>query len=351
MLTIVLLVQILSVCSKRLIADYGFWSRSNDPPYNASVIPYDKVTHINHAGIQFDNKGNVTIPRDFLEPELLVNAHAKGVKVNILPFGDFPGLRQNTGALDNWLDQITSIITKFHYDGIDVDWEYPQTPAETTFFIALLRGLRSRLPSPRYIISVDTNAAGSDSYAFPEIINIVDFINVMTYDFAGPWTDSGQLNSAVFTNSKNPQPWNCDPCCSVDDCITRFLDLWKIPKDQVNMGTPFYGYVYDDVTSLWGYCNDENCTDTCDDHTFNEITSMTGWKKFVDSVSGVPFMLKTDGSPGFITYDDPDSTFLRVSEALKRGIGGNFIWELSGDYDGVSQKLLEAAHAATQTYL
>lgn len=59
-------------------------------------------------------------------------------------------------------------------------------------------------------------------------------------------------------------------------------------------------------------------------------------------------MLKTDGTEGYITYDDAVSTYLRVWYSdWKRGLGGTFMWSLDADYDGHSQDLLHAMYAAT----
>jgi GH18 family chitinase len=59
-------------------------------------------------------------------------------------------------------------------------------------------------------------------------------------------------------------------------------------------------------------------------------------------------MLRTDGKPGFITYDDPFSTFYRVAYSVwGRGLGGSFMWSLDADYDGTSQDLLEAMYNAS----
>ena len=30
------------------------------------------------------------------------------------------------------------------------------------------------------------------------------------------------------------------------------------------MGTPFYGYYYHDVNALWGFCANEDCSDSVD---------------------------------------------------------------------------------------
>ena len=59
-------------------------------------------------------------------------------------------------------------------------------------------------------------------------------------------------------------------------------------------------------------------------------------------------MRKTDGTDGYITYDDAVSTYLRVWYSdWKRGLGGTFMWSLDADYDGHSQDLLDAMYAAT----
>lgn len=75
-----------------------------------------------------------------------------------------------------------------------------------------------------------------------------------------------------------------------------------------------------------------------------------GWVRYYDSLSLVPYLLRGDGSPGFITYDDPASTYRRVWCSLwKVGLGGSFIWSLDADYDGLGQDLLEAMYQATMS--
>src|SRR2546423_11428206 len=34
---------------KRLVADYGFWSKFQEPPYGSAQIPFQKLTHLIHA--------------------------------------------------------------------------------------------------------------------------------------------------------------------------------------------------------------------------------------------------------------------------------------------------------------
>src|SRR5690349_22633844 len=81
--------------SKRVVGDYGYWSKYQVPAYGAAQIPYHKLTHINHAGVSFDASGTLSIPDGFVEPELNAMAHAAGVKVLLLLGGDFNGLESS----------------------------------------------------------------------------------------------------------------------------------------------------------------------------------------------------------------------------------------------------------------
>ena len=112
--------------SKRLIADYGYWSRTQVPPYSSAQIPFQKMTHINHAGVNFDNTGSLQVPDGFLEPELLEKAHSHGVKVMLLLGGDFSGVEATPGALAKLLKNVHAFIQKHGYNGIDLDWSIPR---------------------------------------------------------------------------------------------------------------------------------------------------------------------------------------------------------------------------------
>ena len=56
---------------KRLVGDYGYWSRTQTPPYSSAQIPFEKLTHINHDGVSFNADGSLSVPSGFLEPELI----------------------------------------------------------------------------------------------------------------------------------------------------------------------------------------------------------------------------------------------------------------------------------------
>jgi chitinase len=340
---------------KRLVGDYGYWSRFQTPPYAAAQIPYHKLTHINHAGMSFNADGSLTVPQGFMEPELNERAHAAGVKVLLLLGGDFTGL-ETSGAMQTLVDNIAAFEKQYHYDGVDMDWEYPASTEDRNLFIQLMGALRES--NSDYTLSIDVPPWGGYGYDLKKPQITTDYFNIMMYDCAGPWTAYGQLNSPIFWDWRDPAPYECEPGGSAQQAAEIFLS--RVPANQLNMGTPFYGYWYKNINQLFGLC--PNSVHTQDGNCDNEVVSVNyapdikarinrdGWYTTYDPIALVPYMLRSDGSDGYITYDDSNSTYFRVWYSdWDLGLGGTFMWSLDADYDGYSQDLLEAMYQATMT--
>ncbi len=339
--------------TKRVVADYGYWSKSQTPPYGAGQIPYHKLTHINHAGMSFDAYGGLSMPNGFIEPALNHLAHAAGVKVLLLLGGDFKGLEAH-GAVQILVDNIAAMEKQHEYDGVDIDWEYPEGGVDRAFLVTLMSKLRES--NPAYVLSIDAAPWAGYGYDLKHLSQSLDYVNIMMYDCAGPWTTYGQLNSPIFWDPKDPAPYECQPGGSVRDAANIFLK--RMPARKLNMGTPFYGYHYYNIDEEFGLCPNSAWTadGACDNAVqsgnygtdFKPLINQRGWQTFYDPVAMVPYMLRANGGNGYITYDDAFSTYFRVWYAdWQRGLGGTFMWSLDADYDGHSQDLLDAMYNAS----
>jgi len=341
--------------TKRVVADYGSWSKTQVPPYSAAQIPYRELTHINHAGINFDANGNLQVPDGFIEPELLNQSHALGVKVLLLLGGDFGGMEANGApAARALVENILAFEKQYGYDGVDLDWEYPSTSTDKELLTAIMAGLRSAEPS--YVLSVDVPPWNAGGYDTKRLQSVINYVNIMMYDCAGQWTAHGQLNSPIFWDPRDPAPYECQPGGSASEAASIYLQ--QLPPSQINMGTPFYGYVYTNINQLFGLCPNSAWTPDGDcDNTvltgnygpnFKPVINKQGWHTIYDPIALVPYMLRDDGGPGYITYDDYFSTYNRVWYSdWVRGLGGTFMWSLDADYDGHSQDLMDAMYAAS----
>jgi chitinase len=340
---------------KRLIGDYGYWSRTQNPPYSSAQIPFNMLTHINHAGMSFAGDGMLIVPNGFLEPELITKAHAAGVKVLLLLGGDFEGLETSKSG-PNLVANAVAFATEHGYDGFDLDWEYPASTTDRIFFDRLMAMFREA--GANYLLSIDVAPWGGYGYDLVNLQKSINWFNIMMFDCAGPWTAYGQLNSPIFWNWHDPAGDECQPGGSADGTATIFLT--QVPPDQLNMGMPFYGYYYTNINAEFARCpnsywtSDGNCDYTVE--TLNYGTAIKrrinneGWVSYRDPIALVPYLLMGDGSNGYITYDDQTSTYYRtVYSDYVRGLGGSWMWALDEDYDGHSQDLLNAMYQATMT--
>jgi chitinase len=193
---------------KRLLGYYTAWSKYNTPPYAADQIPYSKLTHIAHAFVLLTAKadGTLAIPSGTIEPALIRKAHAAGVKV-LISIGGGDGIQ---GPLFNkmaasetyrqaFVKNVHTFLVKFGYDGVDIDWEVPDAPDRANC-TTLMQELRNGLPSP-WLISMATPSdprSWGQGFDIPALAPLLDFMNVMTYDFYGSWsTSTGHVSPAI----------------------------------------------------------------------------------------------------------------------------------------------------------
>lgn len=342
---------------KRLLSYYTMWSKSQTPPYSAAQIPYHKMTHIVHAFLLIDPKadGSLSIDPSLLEPALIAGAHAAGVKVMIsIGGGDsvqaaaFSAIARTGAVRQAFVHNVHDFVVANGYDGVDIDWEAPNAPDDTQPCILLMQTLRAQLPSPKFLLSM---AIGSDPRTYgsgfdvPSLAPILDFINVMTYDFHGPWSNHSGHNSPMILNMADPGLEG-----SLATSMELFEKTYGVPRRKLNIGTAFYGYDFEGAKSLWDVCN---CGPTATYVNYGTYIkpriNQMGWKSFFDDVAQAPYLLYqgTQQGPAFITYDDAASTQAKTAFALgPRDMGGMFMWELSADYDGATQDLLDAMYRA-----
>lgn len=361
-LLLVCAVSGLQAQNKRLLAYYPSRARHGDLPFSADTIPFNKLTHIDHAFLSLNakNDGSLTIPPDLLEPELIKKAHAAGVKVMVSLGGDvapFTAVSANAAARTALAKNIRDFVVANGYDGVDLDWEYPEGLEQRSDCTLLMLTIRKELPAPRYLLSMATSGdptrAQEGSYDFEALSQILDFINVMTYDFHGPWTKHAGHNSALFQSPHDPGHNDGSLATSID----IYVNYFHVPPGMLNIGTGFYGYELTTANGLWDPC--EKCDSTTFSRSYGTYIKPRigglGWKREFDADAQAPYLVRSSGSErGFITYDDAESTARKVEYVLgKRQLGGVFTWALGGhfgDYDGHSEDLLDAMFNTFKKY-
>ena len=111
------------------------------------------------------------------------------------------------------------IMKDYGFDGVDIDWEYPQA-SEVDGFIAALQEIRTLLNQQtvtdgRQALPYQLTIAGAGgaflSRYYSKLAQIVaplDYINLMTYDLAGPWEKVTNHQAALFGDAAGPTFYN-----------------------------------------------------------------------------------------------------------------------------------------------
>jgi len=342
------LAQTAAKAPKRLLGYYAEWTKNDTPPYSAAQIPYNQLTHIAHAFVLLTAAadGTLEVPTGMIEPALITDAHAAGVKV-LLSIG---GGGNNQGTLFNemaasetsrqaFVANVSALLSANGYDGVDIDWEVPNA-ADKSDCTTLMQELRDALPSP-WLISMAVTANPMNygqGFDIPALAPLVDFFNVMTYDFYGTWSGATGLESPLFQDPADPRQEG-----SVKTSMDLYENTYAVPTAQLNIGMPFYGYEWDGVDKLWTSC--PTCTSSAQNYGpyIKPRINAQGWKNHTDTVAKAPYLTNST-IPGFISYESVSSTTRKVQYVKSRGFGGVFMWQLAGDYDGTSQDLLSAMY-------
>jgi chitinase len=284
-----------------------------------------------------------------IEPALISKAHAAGVKVLVsIGGGDgiegprFNKMAQSETTRQAFVTNVHDFLVKYGYDGVDIDWEVPNT-VDTANCTTLMQELRNGLPSPWLIsmaVTADPRNYGQ-GFDIPALAPILDFMNVMTYDYYGTWSGATGLVSPLLQD-----PADSSQAGSVKTSMDLYANTYGVPLSEMNIGTPFYGYEWDGVDTLWALCS--TCASASQNYGtyIKQRINQQGWTSNFDASAQAPYLTSTS-IPGLITYDSVPSTSRKVHYVMKtRGFGGVFMWELSADYDGTSQDLLNAMYSA-----
>lgn len=261
--------------------------------------------------------------------------------------GRFSDAALTEESRERFAQSVVRFITTFGFDGVDIDWEYPvsgglptnvRRPEDRRNFTLLMQTLRKHLDAQgeidgkHYLLTFAAAASAgyTNNIELPALLQVVDFINLMTYDLHGPWDSLTGFVAPLYPDPESRFTWTW----SVDDAVQHYLNL-GVPKHQLVIGVPFYGYRYDGVRSTSGQ----------DDHEhglyrpFSSGTSVsyrdiagTDWMVQGEyarhPVSRVPY--RFDGET-MISFEDPVSIAEKGRYIKEHGLAGAMIWDISQD--------------------
>jgi chitinase len=337
--------------------------------YGRNFTPRDinatKLTHIIYAFANID-KGEVTLgdaaadPGNFAELRHLKSKNDR-LKILIAVGGwagskHFSDVAATESSRKRFAESAVLFLCDHGFDGIDLDWEYPvaggrddnvRRPEDRENFTRLLQTLRAALNAAgdtdgkRYLLTIA--AAASEEYVanteLEKIAHTVDWVGLMSYDFAGAWSKTSGHNAPLFADPASPSPDGARN--TVAAAVMRHLQS-GVPPGKLLLGLPLFG-------RTWRGCDPRNngeyqgCSGPAkgtwedgvldyQDIAANYLTKGAFVRHF-NQAAKVPFLFDTT-SGQFVSYDDAESFRYKVGFLKERRLGGAMYWEITADREG-----------------
>lgn len=200
------------------------------------------------------------------------------------------------------------------------------------------------MPGPRRLLTVAVTANVlklKKNHQLDRLQEVLDFITIMTYDFAGNWDPQTGHHAPLYCNPKSTVPDWC-----VDATLKYILDAGLNPEKFI-VGMPTYGRGWSNVTGAGengmhaaaGPDNGALAYMSYKEIATQYLTNANGYNhtRYWDAVSQVPYM---SNGTHTISYEDEESIALKSKYITEHGFGGAMTWAQSQDNQNKLQQAM-----------
>jgi chitinase len=246
------------------------------------------------------------------------------------------------------------------FDGLDIDWEYPvggglpqnaKRPEDRRNFTLLMNELRRQLDEQgardgrRYELAAATTAGerGIGNLELDSLAKVVDFLNVMTYDYYAGGSVAG-FNAPLYSAANDPSPKR-----NVDSTVAIYLRS-GLPASKLVVGVPYYARTYANVpagndglfqTGSGAAPREWTGSNVDVSHLTRAKLEAAGFSVRTEPSAQAPFAFNP-ATGVWITFDDAESLARKADYVRARGLRGIMIWEAGSD-DGAMTRVIREA--------
>lgn len=338
------------------------------PPISAG-----KLDVINFAFAQVNEAHEVFLPQDTAGASLagLVKLREQNPRLKILlsiggwGAGNFSEAAATEAARARFADTAVELVRRHDLDGLDIDWEYPghpgpgisHSPDDKHNFTLMLEAVRARLDAleqvnagREYLLTIAAaDGEAARGLEVKRIAEILDWINLMTYDFYGSLTPTTGHHAGLHRAAVAPAGSR-----TTVQAVDEFLKAGA-PARKINIGVALYGRTFGDVSeghdglqqpfgSDGGFVSWQEIAE--------KYLDRNGFQRLWDEQAQAAW-LWNPVTRRMISYDDPQALRAKAAFVRERGLGGIMYWEQRQDpkeqlldvlVEGLKQ--LEASNAA-----
>ena len=218
-------------------------------------IPADLCTHVIILGCVYEqtNASTANLSRKPYDCSVVLRKLAALKQLNpdlklVLSMATNKDAMHSIVSADATIDAYTSsaiaLASQYHFDGIDLDWEYP-CGADRFKFTTLLRNFRAKIS--RSSLSLTLSAAigaGFNTlnlcYDLAGLSLYLDYINVMCYDYNTIWNTYTAYASPLFAR---PEETGYDATLNANFTINYLLEQ-GVPRAKLVLGLNAGGHTF-----------------------------------------------------------------------------------------------------------
>ncbi|MGW0822767.1 glycoside hydrolase family 18 protein [Streptomyces sp. NPDC002845] len=220
------------------------------------------------------------------------------------------------------------------FDGIDIDWEYPNACGATCdtsgrdAYRELMAALRAEFGSRALVtaaITADATPGGKiDAADYAGAARYVDWYYPMTYDYFGAWSATGPTAPHSALRSYRGIP---EEGYHASATIAKLKGL-GIPSSKLLLGIGFYGRGWTGVTQAAPGGTATGPAAGTYEAGFEDYKVLKTTCPATGTVGGTAYA--KCGSDWW-SYDTPRTIARKMAYKNAQRLGGTFFWELSGD--------------------
>lgn len=218
------------------------------------------------------------------------------------------------------------------FDGIDIDWEYPNdcgltcdTTSGFSGYKNLIQALRVRF-GPNLLVTSAIGAAAAKINAadYAGASQYLDFIMPMTYDYFGAFNPAGPTapHSALHNYNGIPTPG------FYSDAAVQLLKAKGVPSSKILLGVGFYGRGWTGVTQAAPGGSATGAAPGAVEPGINDYKVLKSTCPANGTIAGTAYAF-CNGN--WWSYDTPATLVGKMDYVNQQNLGGAFFWELSGD--------------------